>query len=612
MSIVVASLAPILIVIGALEGLERFRSFADRREEENAGKVINGRVVEGGVVEVMQNKLWQNPDVIILGNSLSNTDIQGPLLAKRLGLQRQQVQKFSVPNSMGAHWYAILKNRVYANGHKPAVVIILSDLQSLLALVPRSEASHLNLAVQLSRYEPVIDELLGSRNYYLERVRENRGKLRDKALISARNLMVDLFYHHTVYAGDDRDTEDALGRVFDSSRTDMRLHNNVIPIFNTQSERDLLPFDPASLPKPDGSFMPRIAALVEQNGGRLVYLRPPMSPLLPDGVGDIVLPETEALVPAAMAEHGGIYLDLRQLDMDITHFHNVDHMNNEGARRFTQIVAELFDDLGLTGKARPSADLLKTVGVDETQQFVELPLSVKFDRPPPALARADRPFAKGRGRLLYFATENLGYLNDAATIELTPHASRCSPIRVLEQGKLLPGANSACEVAARQGKGRSCHTPDKLFFTTSDDTSPYTTDRSYTLALDPDRSCDAALWLYPGDSAKLSMRPVDAGLLSRGAGAVRVVAYDVGSGGVVAPTDAVRTGALGIQVKAANLVRVDEPVAVDSLSERSPVLVLQPRIAPHPGNVTVELTNDSDEFLLITSVRLMSEVPKGT
>jgi hypothetical protein len=606
LSLALAILFPVLIVAGSLAGLESFRTFADKREAKNAGKVINGRVVEGGVERVMENKLSNEPEVVILGNSLSNTDLQSPLLARKLGLARAQVQKFSIPNSMGAHWYAILKNRVYAAGHRPAVVVILSDLQSLLALAPRSEASHLNLAVHLTEEEQVIDKLLGSRYYYLERVRENRGKLRDKALAAARNAMVDLFVNHTLAPTDDRKIEAALSRVFDSKHTDMRLHTKVIPIFNSKSDHDLLPFDPAELPDPELSFIPHIAEMVQQNGGRLVVLRPPMSPQLPPGVGDIVLPETEQRVAPVLARYEATFLDLREVDMEGTgtHYQNVDHMNYEGARRFTEIFAEMLDDLGLVRRHRPSAELLKQISA-ANGAYEPLPLDVSFKSEPPAVPRADRPFVQGRGKLVYFPSEPFGYLNDLSTLEITPHSSRCSPLRVLEDGRPLPLHNVSCEEVTRHLKGRTCHTPDKLFFSTPDGSDPYTNDRDYTLALDRTRTCDGALWLYPGDRAKLVARQLDRAQLQRGAGAIRIAGAELGASG--------RGGdpVLQVRVRAGNQIRVDQPIDIEALPGRGVVLPLQPRIGPTPANVQVELINPSDRFVLLTSVRLLPDPPKG-
>lgn len=603
-SLLLALVLPIVILAGAVAGLESFRTFADKREARNAGKVINGRVVEGGVIRVIEGKLAKNePDVVILGNSLSNTDILPPLLARRLGLPRTKVQKFSIPNSMGAHWYAILKNRVYATGHHPKVVMILSDLQSLLALAPRSEASYLNLSVQLTAHEPVIDDLLGTRYYYLERVRENRGKLRDKVLEGTRNAMVDLFVNHTFTPTDDRKIEAALGDVFDSSRTDMRLHNNVIPIFNTQSERDLLPFDPETLPEPEASFIPKIAELVEQNGGRLVFVRPPMSPLLPEGVGDIVLPESERRVPLVMTRHAGVYLDMRTVPMEHTHFHNVDHMNPEGARRFTEIIAEMFEESGLNGHSRPSAELLKSTSLDNGV-FKSLDLDVAFKDPPLKLPRPDRPFAKGRGRLLFYTTEGFAFLNDTATIEVTPHASRCSPVRVLEDGVPLSGPNAGCEEVTRQGLGRTCQTADKLFFTTSDDSNAYTTDRTYSLALDPARSCDASLWLYPGDKARLTVRREDMEQLVRGVGALRVVANDFGGATRDVPQ------AIQVRLRAGKEIRLEGTLPLEGVAGRGVVLPIAPRIPANTNNLQLELVNPTGRYVLLTSLRLMAEVPR--
>lgn len=602
MALALAVVLPVAIVVGSLAGLERFRTFADEREARNAGKVINGRVAEGGVIRVIENKLEMgDPDVVILGNSLSNTDIQPPLLARRLGVAKTRVQKFSIPNSMGAHWYAILKNRVYANGHQPKVVVILSDLQSLLALTPRSEASHLNLSVQLGERELVIDQLLGTRYYYLERVRENRGKLRENFLTAARNSMVDLLVNHTLVPTDERQIENALARVFDSSHTDMRLHNTVIPIFNTDSESTLVAFDPSELPDPQDSFLPRIAQLVQQNNGRLVFLRPPMSPLLPEGIGDLVLPETEAKVRPLMEEYGGVYLDLRTVPMDVNHFHNVDHMNGEGARRFTEIVAELFDDLELTGPRRPASNLLKSVGIAEGT-YVPLPIDVSFKSELPPVPRPDRPYTKGRGKLMFFQTEGLSAFNDLATIEVTPHASRCSPLRVVEDGVPLPGPNTSCDMVTRYGMGRTCHTPDKVFFTAIDNSNPYLseTPSTYGLALDPERSCDAALWLYPYDRARVDARPYDLAVTNRGAGVLIVAGRDFGA---IADEDQTEP-TVTLRVRAGNQVRAEAVLPTSALAGRGTRLKLEPRIAATAQAVSVEITNDSGHYVLLTTLRL--------
>ena len=604
---VLALLLPVAIVAASLAGLEQFRSFADTREARNAGKVINGRVVEGGVVDVIERKLAQtDPDVIILGNSLSNTDLNPILLATELGLPKQKVQKFSIPNSIAAHWYAMLKNRAYANGHHPRVVLILSDLQSALALAPRSEASHLNLTVHLSRSEPVIDAKLGARNFYLDRVRENRGTLKDKAMIAWRNLAVSTLVFHS-FRADEKRIEDGLATAFDENRTNMRLHSNVLPIFNMQQDRELLPFDPTELPHPKDSFMPEIAKLVARNGGEVYFLRPPMSPLLPEGVGDIVLPETEQEVPEVVTRAHGTQLDLRALRMDVGHFHNQDHMNTEGARRFTIVVAQILREEGALaepGRREPEhIDFLRTFEVEDGR-FVPVDAEVTFKGDPPVIPRADRPYTKGRGRVAVFQTDMMGFLSDQATVDMTPYALRCSPVRVLEDGVPLPMPNRTCEETVKYGDGRTCHMADRLAFTATEDGNPFTNGKSYSLALDPDRSCEGSRWLYPHDQMRITAPPSERDRLTRGAGVLAVRVVDAGASG-----EAPAGGRVMLRLKVNGVVRLTQEVPVAAVVE-GVRLPIEPRLGTAATNIQLEVVNDSERYLLLRDARLV-ESPRG-
>ncbi len=50
------------------------------------------------------------------------------------------------------------------------------------------------------------------RNGTVERIRRNRGTLREHALVRARNTMVDLLFRRTVHSGMDAQIETALKR----------------------------------------------------------------------------------------------------------------------------------------------------------------------------------------------------------------------------------------------------------------------------------------------------------------------------------------------------------------------------------------------------------------
>ncbi len=606
-SLAAAVVAPVVVIALGLAGMEQIRTFADQRENRNAGHVINGRVVKGGVVGVIERTLEQNePEVIILGNSLSNTDIQPALLAKRLGLKKNKVQRFSIPNSIGAHWYLILKNRVYANGHAPKLVIILSDMQSALAVTPRSEASYLNLSVQMDIHEPVIDAKLGERNYALERVRQNRGKFREKALTEARNAMVDVLFRQRLGSGKDKQTEDALERVFDASKVDMRLHNNVIPIF--AQTKKLQPFDPAALPLPQDSFLEEITQMVAANGGRVVYVRPPMSPLLPPELGDMVLPEVEPQVISLVESLDGTYLDTRALPFEATHFHNVDHMNDEGAKAYTEALARVIRDLPGMEAYRPRSghevDLLRFVDFFDGQVVAHEP-PVTYSKGPPPLPRAARPVQEcimKKERVACFSTDAFHFVSDKETAPLNPASRRCSPIQVLEDGQPLPIGNVNCEEVRKHGRGRFCHTNSRIAFAASDDTHALDNGRAYTLALDPNRSCYGSQWLYPKDRLRINVTPEELEGFKRGVRSLTVRGVDRSSLGEDAPVSW-----LTVRVRVNDRVRMEQTVSVDQLtSEGGATFTIEPMIRPTDPNVQVEVVNDSSNFVLLTTARLRS------
>jgi len=609
-SIAAAVLLPMLVVALGLAGMEQLRTFADARENRNAGKVINGRVVKGGVVGMIERSLAQNdPEVIILGNSLSNTNIQPALLARRFGLRKHKVQRFSIPNSIGAHWYLILKNRVYANGYQPKLVIILSDMQSALAVTPRSEASYLNLSVHMGDEEPLMDHKLGERNYALERIRQNRGKVRERALTEARNTMVDLLVRRSVNTGQDKKTEAALERVFDASMVDMRLHNNVIPIF--AQTKKLQPFDPAALPLPEDSFLEEITQMVASNGGRVVYVRPPMSPLLPPELGDVVLPEVEPQVQELVESFGGTYLDTRELPFEATHFHNVDHMNDEGAKAYTEALARVIWDLPGMSRYRPrkagEIDLLRFVDFVDGKVVAHEP-SVIYRKAAPPLPRAARPVQKcvmKREPVACYSTEHFHFLSDKETAPLNPAARRCSPVQVLEDGVPLPIGNVACDEVRKHGMGRFCHTNSRIAFSASDDTHALDNGRTYTLALDPNRSCYGSQWLYPNDQLRVNVASEELAELRRGARSVTLRGADRSSLGEDAPVSW-----LTVRIRVNERVRMEQTVSVDQLtSEGGTTLAIEPPVRASDRNVQLEVVNDSSNFVLLTTARLSAAAP---
>jgi len=322
-----------------------------------------------------------------------------------------------------------------------------------------------------------------------------------------------------------------------------------------------------------------------------------------------VLPGTQQKIQKMITTNGGVYMDMRGLEMNASHFMNLDHMNEEGARRFTEALAQLINEGDLLDRrandpSRRNVEVEGLTGVRLVEGVLqnEQP-KVQFTAPPRAVPRAERPFLQGhaKGRV-YFDTEGWGGLSDIATLRRTPFADRCSPLRVLEDGLPLPLSNVSCDEVFEYHAGRMCHMDDKVYFSASDDSNPMDNGRKYKLGLDPARGCESALWLYPGDKVSVPIDTAQLADLEHGMSALRV------NGMVMkGPKDDGRT--LSIKLVVDGEQRLDEQVDLPTLKGAPHRWSLSPPVASSASNVHVVLSNPTQSFLLLTSVALRERMP---
>jgi len=738
-AILLAVLGPLLVLGSAFVLLDTWEDEEDANATRNAGRILNSRVIDRGVVAAMEALLDQRqPEVLIIGPSYANTDVKPDLLATRLKVPRDKVLLLSVPNSVGSHWYAVLKNRVYANGHRPKLVVVVSGLQSMLLTTPLTESSFVNLRVHLGdTSDPEIDaRVRQTASMRMARLREQRGKVR-KVLFDVLRFRPTQWLFTGKGGGplSAGETRGALERVFDDANVDMRLHIASMPIVeaNRLGERA---YTPEMLPGPGESFVPVITDLVEGNEGRVVWVRPPMSPHAPEHLDDIVLPGVQEQTMAMLADKAGDFVDMRALPMTADMFKNEDHMNEEGSRRFSEALATTLQELdALEPKARPGLlpPLTATVSLDGTPapglttvppgstatwslaegwaplrgtfalgvaaqqaaseadapavwsvagQPVDLPrlseadgtVRVQGDRKlaPPGEAfevsvsvpegagalrvdglalgrRLGRSFLVGdavaldghraelfgvhqveggvladhtvrptyrrkpvkvpghdrpvvdlpRLKLAAFATERWAFLSDERLIGETHFGSRCSPLRITEDGAVLPNANVPCQEVKRQGEGRSCHTTDRIFFAASDATDPAANGRTYRLVLDEQRLCDGAVWLYPKD-------PFDVAWPSERLAGFREGARFFTFGARYLNQ---RPAKLRLQLAVNGEVRIDEELDGRDLKKGARTWRLDPPIPPGTTDVELSVENLAHVFYLVEEATLSERPP---
>lgn len=331
-----ALVPPVVAGLLLYQGLLSWRaptSLEDQRLMGNAGRVLNGKITPLGVVAEIDSLLaMHQPRVLVLGNSLANTNLDTGRLAHGLGIPEGKVLTLSVPNSISSHWYAILEHRVYDASYQPQVVLVVAGLQSLLAVEPYSEASYEDLMIQLDSDEPVLGRYIDLDHPELRTLMRNRVLVRDLAMNTIRDNAVGLFF-----AGGSAANTDAMNRLFSDENIDMRRHLTATP---AASGEDMDEGSLEGLPSAADSLVEDLARLAQQNGSILVFVRPPMKPWTPEDRKDTVDAQAEAEIAAILARYGHAYLDMSELRLPPRAFKNLRHYSPEGAQMFTDAVAE--------------------------------------------------------------------------------------------------------------------------------------------------------------------------------------------------------------------------------------------------------------------------------
>jgi hypothetical protein len=456
---VLAILAAPLLLALALFG---WRPSAGRG---GADHVLNGVIRREPAVALVRRALAASPDVVLLGNSNANTDIDVEVLSD--GLATDRVARLTIPNSSAAHWTAILR-RARDVGASPRTVLVVSRLQLVIVGRPISEGARASFAGLLGPGDEDLRRAAGLGSAWVARARERREGLRDRA---SRALRAALPW---AVAGVES-PEPALRRALSDARIDpSRLRRP----------------PPLPLPDPEEGLLPALLAEAQALGARLVFVRPPQSLLLTNDEGDNVPPDALAATRALIEAGGAELIDFSSLEMPLTQYGDPSHLDAEGARRFTgAMVAALSpprgDRVGALGELRVEGGVAR-------RDFG----TARYATDPPPIAVTPVP---GGARV------DPRWPDDGWTASATKLRVACSPVRVAVDGVPVR-AGLDCEDVQRR-PGTSCHTGEVV--------AVHAPAGEITAWLDPERSCDGARWLYPGDRVEIRWPPVGEGPLDR-------------------------------------------------------------------------------------------------
>lgn len=281
-------------------------------------------------------------DVVIVGPSFARTDLDTPVLGAALasGGRPLRVARFAQNLASAPTWYAILKERIYGNGLKPRLVLLVATTDYLLEVHPPPARM---TGLEMHFAEP--DEVLRARTWNsrlpapLQRAYDRREVLRDPVVAAFRNPLVELFF----------DTDDGGALATEAGVTLFGQEHGggqtrLLPVVEARQEADA---GQGAAARAADSYLPDIAALVARNGGRLVVLLPPVA--ASKAAEHAVSAEAERDIAETANALGVGLLDLRSLPFTELDYTDGFHMRPEAKRVFTTEVAAALQQIGALG-----------------------------------------------------------------------------------------------------------------------------------------------------------------------------------------------------------------------------------------------------------------------
>jgi hypothetical protein len=222
----------------------------------------------------------------------------------------------------------------------------------------------------------------------------------------------------------------------------------------------------------------------------------------------------------------------------------------------------------------------------------------EYKRLPPPIPSPDT-FQRGQRQSGWFFYPEIRFLADNETMRRVPYPTRCSPVRIVEDGRQLPLPHALCGEVHVKGHGRMCHEGENLYFSAVDGTSPFTNGRAYSMVLDPDRQCQRSWWLYPGDT--LTIKP-NAEELARFRDGVSQVEMDAMSFSL-SPS----AFTLKVRLLVNGQPYIDSQVSSAVFRRNTKKWALEPPIQPGTTDVVLEVSNPSKDVFALVTMASISE-----
>lgn len=473
-----AVLCPVLLVVAFLALLSRPTPPGEVSPE---AKALDARL-DGGA------------DIVLIGNSKVGTDLDPARIGKLVGGRAVPINV----NGTGAPvWYALLKNRVFANGYKPKLVIVYGTLLMMMQADLPSENQREVLAKQLGESDPVIDHKVFGEAWSdprIQRILTSRTVLRQSITDTVRDVAAGWFIAppgtEPLTTRGNAVVVPALGRVFGVDKITQTDRGHALPIVEREADEE----KETRTRGVEETLIPDLVALAKENGAQILFVRAPLGTT--KQVTDAVEVETERAVLQWLHDHDAGWLDMRTANLPDASFGDGAHMSVAGRERFTPLLLQALQKVGVGGQALTAAD-------------------------PTAVRRPPTPRRVGTGPTLPALDPKRGqkqcdwqaFLNGYDAISDFNLAAegfgKVSPVRVLEDGKPLEQHGDDQKTVFTCG-GASFHRKNVVRWTPTEPDPESVKRHTYTADVDPSvplRGPEnaSAWWVYPGSTVALDV-----------------------------------------------------------------------------------------------------------
>lgn len=474
------------------------------------------------------------PDVVVVGSSWAEMNVDRAELARGLDLDAAGVLTLSQRSSYPPIWYAMMKYRLAASEVRPRAIVVLTSLPVLT--VTRVDERALP---RLEQHYPSPDAALLHKTYgstgatWIARLLARRGELRDLAVGAVRGAAVGLLIHDPA-GRSAAELQDAAGAaVFGKIQGHGdAIATRLLPVVEHESAGGTTAA--SSVERVEDTYLPDLVALASSLGAHLVVVIPPVADFQRSQSG--VAPSLEQAFVDYANTNGIGWLDLRSLPMGASDFAaDGGHMRPPGAKTFTRELAVRLAGLGALGAGAmaPAVPAARILGVERRGDPPQVTVARKVPVPGnPCTWRVGIPDLR---ELTWGAlATNLGGATVPVVAVLDGEELPAEPLAKVqavacEPGFVFLGAGSLVQIPA----GRDAADVQIRLTTTLPD---------------PDSPRVESWWVYPGTELRFR---VDAGA---GPARIAVTAREVKgtAEGVVVEVDgvarAVEQGAAGLEV----------------------------------------------------------------